>query len=193
MIKNVNIYGLHESMIASGYPMSSTEVTDMREVGEADFKRAGKLGNAKAGSGHDCFLKGVVVQFDLDIPQYIWMQVERYHFLDIISSQSKMHRITKLDFKKQCNEFVDQVVIDLMVSLIDQYNNEDLDKDAKKVLFNRIVSNCPMGYRLTARITTNYLQLKTIHNQRKYHKMEEWHEICGWMESLPKFKEFCLS
>ena len=166
--------------------------TDGYSLDEKDYKRAGKLGNAKAGSGHDCFLKGVIVQFDLTVPQYIWMQMERYHFADIVSSQSKMHRITKMDIKTQCNKYVSPIVIELMKGLILQYNQVGLNEEDKKEIFNKIVSNCPMGYNLTARMTSNYLQLKTIYNQRKNHKMQEWHEVCEWMETLPRFKEFCL-
>lgn len=191
MISNVNVYGLNESIIASSYPMS-VEIDGSMTITEKDMKRAGKLGNAKAGSGHDCFTKGIIVQFDLTVPQYIWMQMERYHFADIVSSQSKMHRITKMDMRKQCNEYVDPIVIELMEGLIAEYNREDTTPCPKDILFKRIVSNCPMGYNLTARITTNYLQLKTIHNQREFHKMEEWHTVCAWMETLPMFKEFCL-
>lgn len=185
MITNSRVYGLEESIIASGYPMS-TEI-DGYTISEKDMKRAGKLGNAKAGSGHDCYLKGIVVQFDLTVPQYIWMQMERYHFADIVSSQSKMHRITKMDLKKQCNEYVDERIIEILQHYIDLYN-----ENPSQGQFHYVVSNCPMGYNLTARITTNYLQLKTIYNQRRHHKMQEWHEICDWMETLPMFRELCL-
>jgi hypothetical protein len=42
-----------------------------------------------------------------------------------------------------------------------------------------------MGLELTARITTNYLQLKTIYAQRHNHKLEEWRDFCRFIESLP--------
>lgn len=28
-----------------------------------------------------------------------------------------------------------------------------------------------------------------IFNQRKNHRLKEWHEFCKWCESLPYFKE----
>jgi hypothetical protein len=42
-----------------------------------------------------------------------------------------------------------------------------------------------MGFELWMGISTNYLQLKTIYNQRKHHKLEDWKIFCNWIESLP--------
>ena len=125
-------------------------------------KRLQKLGQAKPGSGHDCALKGIVVQADVTAPQYWWLQFGRYHFADIVSSQSKMHRITRMNLKDQCNRYVDEEVRRHLEKLIENYNNTPLEPEAKKELFQRIIANTPMGLMLTARITTNYLQLKNI-------------------------------
>lgn len=107
-INNVNIYGLEESIIASGYPMLS-EAYDSnkyeyhiqlenvkkelaayyfgKEYKESShLKRAFNLAKAKSGSGHDCYMKGILVQFDCHAPQYFWQQLQRYHFIDIVSS-----------------------------------------------------------------------------------------------------------
>ena len=85
-VDNARVYGLDESIIASGYPMQvNTEDMENVDLTEKDYKRIKHLGNAVAGSGHDCFLKGIVVQFDLQVPEYIWRQLDRYHFIDYIS------------------------------------------------------------------------------------------------------------
>ena len=111
-VDNVRIYGLNESVIASGYPMQ-IETHDMNKVviGDKDLKRVKHLGNATPGSGHDCFLKGITVQFDLQVPEYIWRQLDRYHFIDYVSSQSKMHRMLKIDIDKACNKYVTETSI----------------------------------------------------------------------------------
>ena len=49
----------------------------------------------------------------------------------------------------------------------------------------RLLYNCPTGLILTAGMTTNYQQLKTIYGQRKTHRLPEWVEFCKWIESLP--------
>jgi hypothetical protein len=65
----------------------------------------------------------------------------------------------------------------------------DLAKD-ESVTDEHLAYSCPMGLELTARITTNYLQLKTMYHQLKNHKLQEWRHFCNWMESLPCSKEF---
>ena len=190
-VDNVRIYGLNESIIASGYPMQ-VDTFDMNKVviGDKDLKRVKHLGNATPGSGHDCFAKGVTVQFDLQVPEYIWRQLDRYHFIDYVSSQSKMHRILKMDIDKACNKYVLESTKTNLKSLIDLYNKETVDL-AKKELFNHIIANTPCGLMLTARMTTNYLQLKSIVNQRSNHRMQEWRLLCDYFKTLPMFDMVC--
>ena len=188
-VDNVRVYGLEESIVASGYPMQvNTEDMENVDLTEKDYKRIKHLGNAVPGSGHDCFLKGIIVQFDLQVPEYIWRQLDRYHFIDYISSQSKMHRITKINLDSVCNRYVYDEVKEILKSIIDKYEAET-DTDKKKELFNEIIANTPAGLMLTARMTTNYLQLKSIINQRSNHKMQEWRYLCDWFKTLPMLEE----
>ena len=180
-IKNVNVYDIIQSIKASGYPMS-TEIDN--EVDSGDLDRAEILAKSKQGSGHDCFLKGITISFDVTAPQYWWLQFQRYHFADIVSSQSKMHRITKMDIAEQCNEYVTDKAIDHLKMLLISYRADKSDYN-----FQRIIANTPMGLQLTARVTTNYLQLKSIYNQRRSHKLEEWQVFCDWIENLT-YSEF---
>ena len=203
-VDNVRIYGIEESIIASGYPMQ-TETFNMNEINlkDKDLKRAMHLGNAVAGSGHDCFTKGITVQFDLQVSEYIWRQLDRYHFIDYVSSQSKMHRILKIDIDKACNKYVTETSINLLNYLIEEYNKINNDTDFKVKLrngevvtnkedvFNMIIANTPSGIMLTARMTTNYLQLKSIVNQRSNHKMQEWRLLCDYFKTLPMFDLVC--
>lgn len=207
-IENVDVWGLEESIIASGYPLSTKTVDmDSREILERDIKRVKKLGSCETGTGHDCALKGVTVQFDLKAPEYFWRQLDRYHFIDYVSSQSKMHCILKMDIDSMCNKYVSQSNICYLEKMIDAYNNFDEYRGnvkhlllrneeeiafTKENLFRVIVANVPAGISLTARMTTNYLQLKSILGQRKNHKLQEWHYFCDFIKSLPSFNEFVL-
>ena len=96
-IKNIEVYGLEESIKRSGFPMKTGEPsTQTNKLG--DYDRARKLAYARVGSGHNTALKGIIVQFDLKYPQYFTPQLQRYHFVDIVSSQSKMHCLTKGEY-----------------------------------------------------------------------------------------------
>ena len=208
--KNVKVYGLYESMIRSGYPMQVGEPMELKYEypfqfvpDERDDIRAKRLSNAPVGSGHNNFLKGIIVQFDLQYSQYITKQLQRYHWFEYISSQSLMHKITSVsNIKDNCNKYVIGITTQLVNDLISYYNEdikypcnrtiwcggkvyETINLESKEELFQYIVSNLPMGYELWTGVTTNYLQLKTIYNQRKNHKLSEWGEFCDWIKTLP--------
>lgn len=93
-----------------------------------------------------------------------------------------MHRITKFDLKEACNEYVDDRIIKILQEKVDEYNNGE--KTSEKYL--EILYNIPSGFRMTAAMTTNYRQLKTIYHQRKNHRLPEWREFCKWIETLPE-------
>ena len=176
MIKNCKVYGLEDSVKASKYPMAvdidkcTSEITD----------RTMALASCPTGTGHDQFLTGIVVQFDLTFSKQAWGEAERYHFLDFVSSQSTMHRIAKFDIEEQCNEYVHPGTISIVKGLLDCYNASPIDEN-----YLRLIYNIPSGFRLTARMTTNYRQLKTIYQQRRTHRLPEWRAFCKWIETLP--------
>ena len=95
-----------------------------------------------------------------------------------------MHRITKFNLDEAYNEYVDHRIIEIMKELVDGYNAKDLvdrtPEDYLKILYSN-----PAGFELTAGMTTNYRQLKTIYKQRKNHRLPEWKEFCKWIERLP--------
>lgn len=183
VISNVKVYGLEDSIRRAKYPMS----TDISKLNCELTKGIKALGNSKKGEGHDNFLNGIIVQFDLTFTIKAWTEEERYHFIDFISSQSTIHRIAKFDVEKQVISYVTQNTINEVNRLKDIYNENPTDENYLTLLYN-----VPVGFRLTAGMTTNYRQLKTIYSQRKNHKLPEWREFCAWVETLPMFKELCL-
>ena len=194
LIDNVKIYGLSESIKASKYPMS----VDNSNLTDEITPTVVKLFNAKQGSGHDNALKGIVVQFDLTMTSKISVELERYHFIDFVSSQSTMHRITKFDLDKSYIKYVDKRVVDIMKEKVYEYNDLlehgfKVSEDLMKERYLEILYTNPCGFQLTARMTTNYQQLKTMYFQRRSHLLPEWTEFCDWCETLPHFKELCLT
>ena len=182
-ITNTKIYGLDESIVRAKYPMS----VDTSILNSDITKGILALSNCEKGTGHDQWLTGVIVQFDLTYPVKAWTEAERYTWLDFISSQSTMHRIAKFDLDNQYSEYTDPRSIVIVKELVEKYNET---KDPEDYL--RILMSNPCGFKLTAGMSTNYRQLKTIYAQRKTHRLPEWREFCVWIETLPKFKELCL-
>ena len=93
IISNVEVFGIERAFKASKYPMS----TDISSLNGEITDRIKTLATTDKGEGHDNFLLGIIVQFDLTFTVKAWTEEERYHFIDIISSQSTMHRITKFN------------------------------------------------------------------------------------------------
>lgn len=186
-ISNTFVYGLDHAIKASGNPMRT--VIDVSEVTEKDIKRAVNLGNCRQGEGHDNYLKGILVQLDVTAPLYWWKQAQRYHWFDYISSQSTMHCLLKFDIEKQCVSETNKEILGILKKLVDEYNQINDDDSNKKTKWRELVASLPCGFCLGASMTTNYQQLKTMFNQRKYHKLKEWHTFCEWCLTLPRFSE----
>lgn len=183
VITNLSVYGLGQSIAASKYPFA----TDPKDCNMEVTKTVKKLGAAPMGSGEDTYLQGIIAQFDLTLPLKVWVEAQRYHFLDFVSSMSTMHCITKLDVDELCNEYVYDVTKDCLKTDIMEYNRKPTEEK-----FHRIIYNIPSGFCLTARMTTNYRQLKTIYNQRRKHRLLEWRRFCEQLEEFPMFRELVL-
>ena len=175
-IENVKIYDMEESFKASKYPMS----VDTDKVNGEITPRIINLANTPKGEGHDQFLTGIRIAFDLTCSNKMWVEAERYRFLEFVSSQSTMHRISKFDLSEQYNEYVDERIIKIMNELKESYNKTNNPDDYLRLLYSN-----PCGFKLTARLTTNYRCLKTIYSQRKTHRLPEWVEFTKWVETLP--------
>ena len=150
IVDNAQVYGLDDSIKASKYPMSVSPETCTPII----TPRVQKLAACPTGTGHDQFLTGIIVQFDLTFSIKAWVEAERYHFFDFVSSQSTMHRITGFDIGKQCNEYVHPEIIRICEDLVEKNRQEPTKENYLKILYN-----IPTGFRLTARMTTNYRQL----------------------------------
>ena len=183
-IEKLRVYDYDESLIASGYAMR-TELED-REPNEKDYKRGRSLTKASNGNGaHGQWLTGVRVNFDLTCTIKMWTEIERYRFMEFVTSQSTMHRIAKFNIDTQCNEYVEDAIIAFVNKLKNDYNNNPTPEKYLKLLYN-----VPVGFELTARMTTNYRSLLNIYVQRHDHRLPEWREFCQYMlDTLPNFKD----
>lgn len=215
-VRNVKVYDIKESIIACRNAMRTELPEYTQEEFEKSLERAKKLASTKTGSGHQTFLSGIRVSFDLIYPNYISPELQRYHWVDIVTSSSKMHKLMEMDLDMCCNKYVTQGMIDEMKSLIQVYkdirDNKNFtfarfhfrdgsavttgDKnEALYYAFMACISNCPQGIELFMRVSTNYLQIKNIYHQRHRHKLkEDW--VVGFcinfIEQLPYFQELIL-
>ena len=130
------------------------------------------------------------VQADVTAPLYWWPQLQRYHHIDVVSSTSTMHTLSRVrdlaaDTDPEHIEllfpyFSDKVHENTLIEFC-SFCRECRDSGYS---IDLLKANLPCGYLQTARITTNYRQLKTVYSQRRSHPLDEWQDFCRFIESL---------
>jgi len=157
------------------------------------IQRAINLAQVKGG-GHDQFLTGIHVNFDLTVSNKCWVEVERYTFLNFISSMSSMHRAAFFKIGECCNKYTSKEEIATAEELQNKYNSIDgtHNPDIKKEAYLELLYNIPSGFELMAAMTTNYRCLKNIYAQRRNHRLPDWQVVCDWIETLPMTKELII-
>lgn len=192
-ITNCKVYDMPEAIVASGFPkldlydeekfmeaVTATQTAINTGGSNKHIERAIRLAKAPDGSGHKTFLSGILVAANVTATMKWWVQFGRYHFQQIDSSMSTMHKLKDMVLNDtiKFHPSTNQNVIDEFIYLC--YNTEDIEEIAYSV---------PSGLELTARINTNYLQLCTMLRQRLFHPLEEWKDFCGWILNLPLAEE----
>lgn len=195
VISNVQIYGFEDAVKGAKYSYA----VDLNKVSSEISKSTIALAASQPGSGHDQFMTGIIVQFDLTFSNKAWVEAERYKFLDFITSQSTMHRITKFNLDDVYMPQVDKRIVEIMKEKVAAYNQlqteiKEKQENGKDVtaltakldqMYLELLYSNPAGFRLTAKMSTNYRALKTIYRQRKDHKLPEWRAFCQWVRTLP--------
>ena len=169
----VGVAFLEESKKAAGLPKGKMEVP----------KCVNALGSSPVGSGHGNFLKGICVQVDVAATAYQWCQIQRYHWFDFVSSESKMHCLMEMKVENRVTGSTSFDAVNVAENAVD-------DVKFNGFALEWALDNLPQGFILKARMVTNYLQLKTMYNQRKNHRLGFWNtEFVEFCESLPEFCE----
>jgi hypothetical protein len=180
-ICKVDVYDLSNAIIASGYPFL-TEYEARTTVVDADVNRAIKLAKNSSSSGHGNFLKGILVSADIVASAKWWIQADRYEHFVIVSSMSTMHRALAMPLEKVCPN----IPGDLMAIL---KREKERCKNGE-ISLEEFVKLIPSGIEYGARVSMNYLQLRTMYNQRRSHVLSEWKTFCDWCETLPYADKF---
>lgn len=197
LIFDPQVYGLEESMDASGFPMRDAATPPTHGANSNDERRARTLAQTPIGSGHDNFLCGIVVQATITAPRYFFAEFQRYHHVEIVSSTSTMHKLRAI--VEEASRMLDRGDLELYDKYISSHFSNftrpsvicEFFRFAMQRLkdgaedMDELKSNLPEGWLQKARVSTNYRQLKTIYNQRRKHRLREWQFFCDWIETLP--------
>lgn len=168
-------------------------------IGENDLKLMKTL--AKAGSDHGKFLRMINVTVDWTAPLYWWKEADTYAIGKVQNSCSTMHKIHTKEFT--LDDFSYEHLWDTALMHLedtikilnvwrDAFNTPTPDASYKKQCWWQMIQLLPSSYNQRRTVQLNYQVLKNMYFARRNHKLDEWHTLCDWMETLPYFKEICI-
>ena len=159
-------------------------------VGENDLKLASALANSGADDGK--FLRMIHVQLDVIAPLYWWKEADTYSVGVVKNSCSTMHKIHAKEFTLWdfSIEHLYSPLHDLKptVDLLNVYREKFLDTKNKEDWW-QLTQLLPSSYNQRRTWDLNYAVLRNIYHARRNHKLDEWHTLCDWIETLPYAKE----
>ncbi len=78
-----------------------------------------------------------------------------------------------------------------LIELLNFYREKYLETKDKKYWW-QMIQLLPSSYNQRRTWTGNYENLFSMYHQRKNHKLDEWHQFCDWIETLPYANELIV-
>lgn len=174
-------------------------------IGSNDLSLMMHLRNA--GTDHRKFMRMITVYLDITAPLYWWKEFDTYKVGTVANSCSTMHKIANREFTLEdfsCEHLTTQSVeclkntielLNMHRSLyilktdkkVDQYTvmSDECYTKYKKEIWWQLIQLLPSSYNQRRTVMLNYEVLANIYKSRKNHKLDEWHTLCDWIETLP--------
>lgn len=164
-------------------------------MGENDLNLATRL--CQAGNDHRKFIRQILVSVDFNAPLYWWKEYDTYKVGTVANSTSTMHKITSKpfeisDFSHEHMQKIAKDSLQLTIQVLESLRLAYTEKKDKSLWYS-IIQLLPTSYHQLRTCTMNYETLANIYFARKDHKLQEWHEVCEWIKTLPYAKELILS
>ena len=193
----------------NSWSKSDSQFDESSDFDSNDYKCGFNLGNndyslmtklAKAGTDHRKFMRMIVVYATITAPLYWWKEFDAYKVGPVANSCSTMHKIHEKEFTLE--DFSTEHLLDEPFPVTDEYVETYLDcmTDVIKALncarrmfletkdkkyWWQLIQLLPSSYNQRRTIMLNYEVLANIYKSRKAHKLDEWRELCKWIETLP--------
>lgn len=191
---------------------------DTFNVGPNDLKLMKSLANA--GTSHSKFRRMITVYVDITAPLYWWKEFDTYKVGTVANSCSTMHTIAQKEFTlddfshehlmgfydvglEGLNKlpfvpvgdnsiFSPAGVLNATIKLLNRSRELYLEKHDKQYWW-QMIQLLPSSYNQKRTVMMNYEVIAAIVEQRKGHKLDEWHDFIEWAHKLPLADEiiFC--
>lgn len=172
------------------------------EVGPNDHSLMQRLSNA--GTEHRKYMRMMPVYVRITAPLYWWKEFDTYKVGTVANSCSTMHKIAEKEFTMEdfsCEHLFLESLASLSrtIRTLNEYRNLYVEggsilisedrflsfKPKDKEIWWQLIQLLPSSYNQTRNVMLNYEVLANIYRQRHGHKLDEWREVCKWIESLP--------
>ena len=175
-------------------------------IDDNDMKLMHRL--CAAGTDHRKFMRMLTVSCDITAPLYWWKEFDTYKVGTVANSCSTMHKIHAKKFT--IDDFSHEHLIeesddfevgvwwgtdgvnriepkDILETIIESLNacREAYVKTKDKKYWWQMIQLLPSSYNQKRTVMMNYEVLTNIYNSRKNHKLDEWHDFCDWIKTLP--------
>lgn len=179
---------------------SVCRLSDCTVLGDNDLNLMKTL--TKAGNDHAKFLRMIHVQVDVVAPLYWWKEADQYKVGTVTDSCSTMHKIADKEFTLEdfsfdhlVEEYIGYynppILSQKIVFCLNECRQKYLETKDKKYWWS-MIQLLPSSYNQLRTWDLNYAVLKNIYHARKNHKLDEWHTLCEWIETLPYAKELII-
>lgn len=198
-IENTEIHGWEAAIRGMRNPKNSWDKSDSYVydgnylIGDNDLKLMQTL--ADAGDDHGKFLRMITVSCDITAPLYWWKEYDTYKIGTVADSCSTMHKIHAKEFELSdfSHEHLDPLWLEGLKNTISLLNSarydyihyKELGAIPQKNFWWQMIQLLPTSYNQRRTVLLNYQVLKHMYHARKNHKLDEWHDFCDWIESLP--------
>ena len=209
-IENTDVSGWEAAIRGMRNPMNSWDKSDSNFnagfgsdgfiAGDNDLNLMRQL--VQAGSDHSKFMRMINVTVDVTAPLYWWKEADTYKVGTVRNSCSTMHKITakefelddfswehlRLSFGKSKNGELTSTgsfgILQVVIFTLNEARKKYLETN-DKIWWWQIIQLLPSSYNQRATLQLNYAVLRNIYHSRKNHRLDEWHDFCHWIESLP--------
>lgn len=198
-IKNVDVWGFKHAIRGmrnafESWYKSDSDFTDGRIIiRKNDMTLCQNL--LKGNSADWKFMRMIHVSADITLPRFIWSEFDTYHF-NTKNSCSTMHKLLNnnnpittdmFEYSIENKDLILNIVTQLENLRIEYKTTKDNNIQNKLLLMAKEI--LPESFLQMRTIDTNYAELRNIYFQRKNHRLQDWHKICEWIETLPYAQE----
>ena len=163
------------------------------KVGSNDLDLMKRL--SEGGPVHAKYRRMIAVYADITASLYWWKEADTYRAGVEKNSCSTMHKIAAKEFTLEdfsCENLFNEPEnryfgLNAFSGLIDELNkarNLYLNTKDKKYWY-QMIQLLPSSYNQKRTVMMNYEVLTNIYHSRKDHKLDEWHDFCDWIKTLP--------